>query len=328
MYYKNDFKELQEILTARPESYINQLFIGIDYVKKGCRIYFDDPVFDSFDYNCQNNQCKDFRTNKSYDMISLYAHFFTGNNQWQALRQIKQKLRLSPSISSEGSHGSNSNSWTSIGSAAKSVFDNVKKQRAIDKIWNNSKPAIGSLVEAYLSHRGYVSDIPINIRFHDQLYHRISKSLHPAMICGITIWPDDEIKAILRTYLKDDGCDKAKISPNKMMLGNVKGGAVRFAPPSKSLVIAEGVETALSVSMSTGIPTWAALSASGMIGVVVPPLDITSEIIIAADNDEAGTRAAGKLANRLINNGYTVRIAIPPHEQSDFNDLLMENSNE
>lgn len=328
MYYKNDFKELQEILTAKPESYIDQLFVGIKYIKKGCRIYFDDPVFDSFDYNCENNQCKDFRTNKSYDMISLYAHFFTDNNQWRALKQIKQKLRLSPSVSSDDSHDSNSNSWISVGSTAKSVFDGIQKQRAIAKIWNNSKPATGSLVETYLSHRGYVSDIPTNIRFHDQLYHRISKSLYPAMICGITIWPDDEVRSVLRTYLKDDGSDKATISPNKMMLGNVKGGAVKFAPPSQRLVIAEGVETALSVSVSTGIPTWAALSASGMIGVVVPPLDITQEIIIAADHDEADTRAADKLASRLINNGYTVKIATPPKEQSDFNDLLMENSNE
>ena len=86
-------------------------------------------------------------------------------------------------------------------------------------------------------------------------------------------------------------------------------------------MLTEGIETALSVYLSTNIPTWACLSAGGLLSIEVPPLSIAQEIIIAADADRTGIEAANKLANQLFSSGYRVHLSVPP-EGMDFNDLL------
>jgi hypothetical protein len=54
--------------------------------------------------------------------------------------------------------------------------------------------------------------------------------------------------AVHRTYLLPDGSGKAAIDPDKMMLGAVAGGAVRLTDGPGGLVVAEGIETALSLA--------------------------------------------------------------------------------
>jgi hypothetical protein len=188
------------------------------------------------------------------------------------------------------------------------------------RIWRETLPAEDSPVQAYLKGRGYDGMIPPVLRFHHRLFHA-SRTYHPAMVAVVTLWPRKTISGVHRTYLTADGSGKAPLSPNKMMLGSIKGGAVRLASPGPQLILAEGIETALSCLYATHLPTWSCLSTSGMMDVIVPPLEITSEIIICADGDVAGQRAADKLAKRLHGTGYTVRIASPPQGQ-DFNDIL------
>ena len=60
-----------------------------------------------------------------------------------------------------------------------------------------------------------------------------------------------------------------------------------------------------------------------MLSIEVPPIDITQEIIIAADADATGIASASKLSVRLLDEGYKVSIAIPS-QGTDFNDTLME----
>ena len=104
-----------------------------------------------------------------------------------------------------------------------------------------------------------------------------------------------------------------------MMLGWCAGGAVRFAAAAPELVLGEGIESTLSVSQATGKPAWATLSTSGLKAVRLPP-EVTT-VIIAADADEAGERAAQEAARRFIAEGRTAKIARPPVGM-DFNDLL------
>lgn len=54
--------------------------------------------------------------------------------------------------------------------------------------------------------------------------------------------------AMHRTYLRRDGSGKADVEPTKAMLGKVMGGAVRLTDTSGPLVVAEGIETALSLA--------------------------------------------------------------------------------
>jgi hypothetical protein len=106
-----------------------------------------------------------------------------------------------------------------------------------------------------------------------------------------------------------------------MMLGPCRGGAVRLAVPGELLMIAEGIETALSAMNDTGIPAWAALSTSGLRGLDLP--SGVRDVIVLADGDDPGERAASDCAVRWKQEGRRVRIAHPPRGK-DFNDLLME----
>jgi DNA primase len=94
---------------------------------------------------------------------------------------------------------------------------------------------------------------------------------------------------------------------------------VRFAGEAEEICVVEGIESGLSVMQATGRPTWAALSTSGMIGLVLPAS--VCSVIIAADGDPSGEAAAQAAAQRWEKESRSVRIARPP-AGLDFNDLL------
>jgi phage/plasmid primase-like uncharacterized protein len=144
------------------------------------------------------------------------------------------------------------------------------------------------------------------------------------MVAAVTTWPSRDVVAVHRTFLVADGRKKAPVSQNKMMLGPCTGGAVRLAAAGKVLILAEGIETALSVQAATGLPAWAALSAGGIEGVLLPDIPLASEIILAADHDDAGLRATNTAAEKWTRQGRAVRIAVPPEPGTDFNDMATE----
>jgi phage/plasmid primase-like uncharacterized protein len=140
------------------------------------------------------------------------------------------------------------------------------------------------------------------------------------MIASVVLEGDmSRIIAAHRTFLRHDGRGKADLDPNKMSLGPCKSGAVPLAPAGRLLAVTEGIETGLSCMQVTGIPTWAALSTGGVRGLVLP--SNVEEVIIAADPDIPGIRAAHEAARRWLAEGRQVRIARPPAGR-DFNDLL------
>lgn len=189
------------------------------------------------------------------------------------------------------------------------------------RVWRSATAATGTLVEAYLRARGIVIPVPRSLRFVARAWHRPSQRFVPAMVAGVQA-ADRRVVAVHRTFLADDGHDKAPALPNKMMLGPCSGGAVRFTPPGAVLAIAEGIETGLSVLQATGLPTWSALSSSGVAALVLPPLPSAREVVIFADHDRAGIEAAQRAAVRFVLEGRRARIARPDRSGLDFNDLL------
>ena len=98
-----------------------------------------------------------------------------------------------------------------------------------------------------------------------------------------------DLVAVHRTYLRPDGRGKAEVDPPKAMLGAVNGGAVRLAQGPGPLIVAEGIETALSLASGLlhGPATiWAALSTSGIRGLRLPAQ--LGALVIASDGDEPG----------------------------------------
>jgi len=107
-----------------------------------------------------------------------------------------------------------------------------------------------------------------------------------------------------------------------MMLGPSAGGAVRFGPDGPVIAIAEGIETALSVARASRLTVWATLSTNGLKGLILPRSSLAEVVVICADNDEAGLRAAEDKAGRLELKGRAVSIIHPPNAGDDFNDVL------
>ena len=128
--------------------------------------------------------------------------------------------------------------------------------------------------------------------------------------------------AIHRTYLRTDGAAKADISPNKSMLGAVSGGAVRLSEGTGPLVVAEGIETSLSLTSGLVLETatvWAALSTSGMKALHLPSQP--QRLTIATDGDRAGREAGQVLAKRAFALGWEVMF-LPAQDGKDWNDIL------
>jgi hypothetical protein len=180
----------------------------------------------------------------------------------------------------------------------------------------------GTLVEDYLASRG-LNFPPLKcLRFHPRLRHAEDRRYWPCMLALITRGTDNEPLGIHRTFLARDGEGKAPVSPNKMMLGLSRAGAVRLAQfdPNRPLMISEGIETGLAAMQASGNPTWAALSTSGMRTLDLPPE--VRDIIILADGDDPGEAAAQFNALRWQREGRRCRIARPPRGM-DFNDMLL-----
>lgn len=192
------------------------------------------------------------------------------------------------------------------------------RTRAALRMWETTSPAVGTLVETYLRSRNIVVPPPATLRFHTAMKHPDAQHW-PAMVALVTRGADGQPVAVQRTFLARDGLSKAPIEPAKMMLGPCRGGVVRLGPASDRLLIAEGIETALSAMQATAQATWAALSTSGLRALELP-LEVR-DVVVLADGDAPGEAAARDAGIRWKRQGRRVRIARPPRG-FDFNDVL------
>jgi len=186
------------------------------------------------------------------------------------------------------------------------------------RIWAETQPAAGSLVETYLRARGINIPSPPSLRFHPALKHS-SGGRWPALVAVVTRGAEGEPIAIHRTFLSPDGRGKAPIDRQKMLFGPCRGGAVRLGPATNPLMVGEGIETCLAAMQGKDWSAWAALSTSGLRSLDLP--SEIQEVVVLADGDEAGERAANTAALRWRREGRLVRIARPPAGM-DFNDVL------
>lgn len=193
-----------------------------------------------------------------------------------------------------------------------------KRARQARAIWDAALPVCGTIAETYLRGRGITCDLPNTLRFHPECWHPTARRL-PAMVAKVE---GAERSALHRTWLAPDGRGKAAIDPAKAMLGATLGGAVRLTAVPGPLVVAEGIETALSLAsgLLRGPATiWAALSASGMAGLRLPA--DPGRLTVATDGDTAGKEAGHRLAERAAALGWTVSL-LPAPEGRDWNDIL------
>ena len=182
--------------------------------------------------------------------------------------------------------------------------------------------------ERYLLGRGLaLYDLPESIRLHPGMQYRDGGAVlgtYPTMLATVTA-PSGKPVSIHRTYLHD--AQKAPvIAPKKLMQGlPLAGAAIRLTPVSRTLGIAEGIETALAAAELFEVPVWSCISASGIEG--FEPPEGVSHVIVFADNDAnyTGQSAAYRAAHRLTLKGYEVEVCVPPRVGDWLDELSLRN---
>ena len=199
--------------------------------------------------------------------------------------------------------------------------DAARRAVQAERCWREARPIAGTPAERYLHGRGVMAALGDGLRFHPACWHGPTARRHPAMVARVE---GADGFAVHRTYLAPDGAGKAPVEPARMMLGACAGGAVRLLGGHRRLVVAEGIETALSLAsglLPGPLSLWAALSAPGMAALRLPPLVAGAEVVVASDGDRAGREAAHSLAQRATAEGWRV-LRADPGCGLDFNDVL------
>ena len=199
----------------------------------------------------------------------------------------------------------------------------TRKSEFAQAFWDAGLPFAKSPSQAYLSERGLTYEALDALRYHPATWHPSGQRL-PAMLAAVRDTRTGEFRAVHRTFLRVDGAGKAAVDPTRASLGPVSGGAVQLQHPSGDvpLVVAEGIETALSAATMIGGAAWSAVSAGNLATLPLPPLPACPVVVIAADPDRPGLRAANAAGRRWQSEGRSVRIATPDRPGVDFNDLL------
>ncbi len=177
----------------------------------------------------------------------------------------------------------------------------------------------GTPAEAYLRSRGIIiASPPPALRFLANAHD------HYGALVALATDADGAVHAVQQIYVTDDGRKaplKVQKRTNKARDGWSDVAAVRL-PGTKPLVLAEGVESALSVWQATGQETWACL---GISNIARAPVPNGTSIVVARDGDMPGSKADNQLRRTITilrGQGREVAVAEPPTGK-DFNDLLV-----
>ncbi|HRK64579.1 MAG TPA: toprim domain-containing protein [Terricaulis sp.] len=186
------------------------------------------------------------------------------------------------------------------------------------RLWEESGPLKHSVAEAYLRRRAVPAGLwgSQALRFHGRMTSLDDRAKRPALVAAISD-AHGALQGVQVTLLSAHGTAKAAVATPRRVIGKLMGGTVRLADAQDELVIGEGIETMLTASDVFGVPAWAALSADNLARLVISlPL---RRLIIAADNDEAGMRAAQSLRARTVSSTI-VEIEAAPQGFNDWND--------
>ena len=190
-------------------------------------------------------------------------------------------------------------------------------------LWNECQVLEGTVGAEYLKARYCVLPPEGHLRFHPKLKHSPSGYIGPALVALVTDAANGEPMTLHRTWIHPDG-RKAAINPPRLLLGGHRkqGGVIRLWGEeciTHGLGVAEGIETALSLAHAFE-PVWSVIDAGNL--AALPVLGGVECLLIAADNDLAGIKAANECASRWNKEGVEVRITQQP--QNDLNDALLE----
>jgi hypothetical protein len=201
--------------------------------------------------------------------------------------------------------------------------DRIRIMRAV-RIWDEGRTPRGTLAEKYLNGQRML-DLPDSLcdevlRFHPQCPWRdenVGDTIFvPALIAAFTSIDGHEIIGIHRIALNPDGTKR-----DRRMLGIARRAAIKLDPPGDTLVIGEGVETAMAARELGFSPVWA-LGSVGQIS-SFPVIDGVKTLTILGETGKASADAVESCAPRWHAARRRVRVITPNDGCSDLNDELI-----
>jgi hypothetical protein len=206
----------------------------------------------------------------------------------------------------------------------------AKRRSKARWLWSQSMPISGMVAETYLRKCRGIGAVPPTLRY---LPARGEHS--PAMLAAFGLPTEPEpgryelalaaVHAIHITRLKSDGSGKAPdaLGRSKIILGVTEGWPIALVPPNDGggIVIAEGIEDALSLHCATGLGAWAAGAANRMpkLAPVIASLPYVERVAIAMDDDAAGRRHAQRFAHELRRlRGNSIEINVVEFSEASY----------
>ncbi len=209
----------------------------------------------------------------------------------------------------------------------KAAWERVRRQREAEAqrqrrerlafcaaVWRACVAIPDTLGARYLEARA-IGWIPGDLGFHPNAPRGYASNATAPAVVALARSMTGEPCAIQCTYLAPDGVRRTGRATFGMLTGT--GGAVRLAEAGAFLAVAEGLETAASFQEFEGVATWATLGTANL-EAFTPPARVR-RLIIAADGDPAGMKAAHALASRLRSR---CEVTISPAPRGfDWNDV-------
>ena len=341
-----DIGELSRLLADRIDQLVPHLLSGA--VKVGSEwqcgsIAGERGKSMSINAGAKRGVWKDFGGDGGGDALDLVAAVLFAGNKGEAIKWAKSWLGLD-NLSPERMKQMRVEASVKARDADMAAQqDAARKAKAAKAIWLASLPQLGgSPVDNYLINRSIdmarLPRIPAAIRYAPSLeyYDTVTGEVTkwPAMVAQI-VCPQNHI-AIHRTYLdeRQKVWRKAPVEKPKLTLGAWRGGYIPIArglsgkpmaqaPEGDTVIIAEGIEDALSLAIL--YPEYrviAAVSIGNMANIELP--NTISDVHIAVDNDinnkqaDAAIQKAVKKFQIEGRDVYTKRSPVG----KDFNDLL------
>lgn len=242
----------------------------------------------------------------------VLIHCFSPRDDWRAVRAELADLGLLD----ESEHG-HASAHEPVVRLQPEQRDEDRRARVL-RLWDEAVAVAGTVGERYLRARAILGELPGPdvLRFHPRMTSLEDRERRPALVAGL-VNNDGVLEGIQVTLLTAHGAAKAALTTPRRTIGKLMGHYVRIDAPGDVLIVAEGLETALSARRALDAGAWACLSAENLAQFEPPP--VIDKLIIAADHDDAGLAAAARLKER-IEASIACEIALPPDDHPDWND--------
>ncbi len=320
-----DYKKVKDGLAYEADNLAVQL-LGSDYKRSGQQLRYGNKGSFSVNIGASAGRWGDFESGTGgNDLVSFIMHV-THYSFQEALEYgaaflglSKEETPLSHDTTYQATQG---NSKSKVGFSA----EQYKKINAARYLVRKSIPIAGSLAERYLrEHRGITMPLPDTLRYLPPSYKSQNEQYFPALL-GVSIDKNSQAQSVQLTYLDANTANKvAGLKTSKRSLGSRVDSLCQIQQGSgKTVALAEGIETALSVAQAK--PDWEVYITFGVSSMKDVGVEIKAErLILCADNDgpqAESVKEINKVAGLLILQDKTVAIARPEQLGTDFNDLL------